>query len=68
MDTFPLGGISKSLLALFEELEGKYDIDFLIMKYEGLFLPLIPKSINILSDLIENEFRDPHPKKFISIC
>ena len=62
MDTFPVGGIAKSLLALFNEIEGKYDIDFLIMKQEGLFIPLIPQGINVLPEQLEREFRDPHPK------
>lgn len=62
MDTFPLGGISKSLLALFHQIEGQYDIDFLLMKKEGIFIPLIPKSVNVISDVLEAEFRNPHPK------
>ena len=37
MDTFPLGGIAKSLLALFSELGNKYEIDFLLRtNYEQL--------------------------------
>ena len=33
MDTFPLGGISKSLLAFLNELDySKYEIDMLIMR------------------------------------
>lgn len=63
MDTFPVGGIAKSLLSLFNEIEGKYQIDFLIMEQEGLLIPLIPKSINILPEQLEREFRDPHPKR-----
>ena len=63
MDTFPLGGISKSLLALFNEIENEYEIDFLLMKKEGLFVPLIPKSVNVLTDVLEPEFRNPHPRK-----
>ena len=39
MDTFPLGGITKSLLALFSQIEGDYNIDFLLMRKEGLFVP-----------------------------
>lgn len=62
MDTFPLGGIAKSLLALFNEIEGKYEIDFLIMKREGIFIPLIPESVHILPEQLKREFRDPHPK------
>lgn len=62
MDTFPLGGISKSLLALFNELGDKHEIDLLLMKHEGLFIPLIPSNINLLPEPIENEFRNPHPK------
>lgn len=63
MDTFPLGGISKSLLALLHQIEGQYDIDFLLMKKEGIFIPLIPQSVNVISDVLEIEFRNPHPKK-----
>lgn len=65
MDTFPLGGISKSLLALFNEIDNEYEIDFLLMKKEGLFVPLIPKSVNVLTDVIEPEFRNPHPRNVI---
>lgn len=65
MDTFPLGGISKSLLALFHQIEEQYDIDFLLMKKEGIFVPLIPESVNVITDVIEQEFRDPHPKNVI---
>ena len=66
MDTFPLGGISKSLLALFNELCDNYEIDFLLMKREGIFVPLIPKNINVISNVIEDVFRNPHPCNFIS--
>lgn len=62
MDTFPVGGIAKSLLALFNEIEGKYDIDFLIMEQSGLLIPLIPKTINIIPEQLAREFRNPHPK------
>ena len=62
MDTFPLGGIAKSLLALFNELKDRYDIDFLLMKQEGLFIPLIPNNVNLLEEPIEDAFRNPHPR------
>lgn len=62
MDTFPLGGIAKSLLALFAELGTNYDIEFILMKHEGLFLPLIPANVHLLSEPIGREFRNPHPK------
>lgn len=62
MDTFPVGGIAKSLLSLFSEIDGKYDIDFLIMEKSGLLIPLIPKDINVLPELLKREFRNPHPK------
>lgn len=62
MDTFPLGGISKSLLSLFNEIDGQYEIDLLLMQKEGLFIPLIPESVHILTDVLEHEFRNPHPK------
>lgn len=65
MDTFPLGGISKSLLALFNEIGNEYEIDFLLMKKEGLFVPLIPNSVNVLTDVIEPEFRNPHPRNVL---
>lgn len=61
MDSFPLGGISKSLLALLNELDGKYDIDLLLMYQDGLFLPLIPRTVNLLNEPLERAFRDPHP-------
>lgn len=62
MDNFPLGGIAKSLLSLLNEIESKYDIDLLLMEQEGLFIPMIPKSVNLLPERIEREFRNPHPK------
>lgn len=65
MDTFPLGGISKSLLALFNELGDRYEIDFLLMKHEGLFLPLIPSTVNLLTQPISSEFRNPHPRNLL---
>lgn len=65
MDTFPLGGISKSLLALFNELGDRYEIDFLLMKQEGLFLPLIPEFVTLLPEPVEEVFRNPHPKYMI---
>lgn len=65
MDTFPLGGIAKSLLALFNELQDRYEIDLLLMKQEGLFLQLIPDNVNLLPEPIRPEFRDPHPKRII---
>jgi glycosyltransferase involved in cell wall biosynthesis len=61
MDTFPLGGISKSLLALLAQIKDKYDIDFLLMRKEGLFVPLIPSSVKVISDLLPIEFRSPRP-------
>lgn len=66
MDTFPLGGISKSLLSLFNELGDLYEIDLLLIKKEGLFIPLIPDNVNLLKEPIEAEFRSPHPKNFFS--
>ncbi len=66
MDTFPLGGISKSLLALFNELDDKYSVDLLLMKHEGIFIPLIPDNVNLLPEPIETEFRNPHPKNVFS--
>lgn len=66
MDSFPLGGISKSLLALWNELGEKYEIDFLIVKKEGLFIPLIPCNINILETPIEEAFRNPNPALFLN--
>lgn len=62
MDTFPLGGISKSLLALLAQLDGKYQVDFLLMRKEGLFVPLIPSTVNLISDLLPVEFRSPQPQ------
>lgn len=62
MDTFPLGGIAKSLLALFNELGNRYDIDFLLMRKEGLFLPMIPDNVHLLKEPIASEYRNPHPK------
>lgn len=62
MDTFPLGGISKSLLALLNELGDKYEIDFLLMKREGIFIPMLPSTVCLLDEPIGEEFRNPHPK------
>lgn len=63
MDTFPLGGIAKSLLALLHELGSEeYDIDFLLMKREGFLLPLLPDYVHLLPEPLEDEFRSPHPR------
>lgn len=67
MDTLPLGGISKSLLALFNEIGDKYEIDFLLMKQEGIFIPLIPSNVNLLPEPISVEFRNPHPKNVLRV-
>lgn len=67
MDTFPLGGISKSLLALFNELGTKYEVDFLLMRHEGLFLPLIPESVKLLNEPISEAFRSPHPENVLKV-
>ncbi|MBQ9395805.1 MAG: glycosyltransferase [Proteobacteria bacterium] len=66
MDTFPVGGIAKSLLALLRELgTDEYDIDFLLMKREGELLPLLPDHVHLLPEPLEREFRSPHPKYFL---
>ncbi len=66
MDTFPVGGIAKSLLALWRELGAEeYDIDFLLMKREGELLPLIPDYVHLLPEPLEEEFRSPHPKNLV---
>ncbi len=62
MDALPLGGIAKSLLALFYELGEKYDIDLLLMIKEGIFLTIIPNNITLLDEPIERIFRNPNPK------
>lgn len=63
MDIFPIGGISKSLLALFHELDDdEYDIDFMLMKKEGFLLPLLPENIHLLDEPIDKAYRNPHPK------
>lgn len=66
MDTFPLGGISKSLLALLHQLDGKYDIDMLLMRQTGLFIPLIPNSVHLVPEPIESTFRNPNPRYILS--
>lgn len=66
MDTFPLGGISKSLLALLNELDySKYEIDMLLMRQEGIFVPMIPRQVTLLPEPLSIEFRNPHPKNFL---
>lgn len=66
MDTFPLGGISKSLLALLNELDSnKYEIDMLLMRQEGLFVPMIPRHVTLLPEPLPVEFRNPHPKNLL---
>ena len=66
MDTFPLGGISKSLLALLNALDySKYEIDMLLMRQEGIFLPMIPRQVTLLPEPLPVEFRNPHPKNFL---
>lgn len=66
MDTFPLGGISKSLLALLNELDySKYEIDMLLMRQEGIFIPMIPSQVTLLPEPLPVQFRDPHPKNLL---
>lgn len=66
MDTFPVGGIAKSFLALLHELGTvEYDIDFLLMKRDGALLPLLPDHVHLLPEVLEAEFRDPHPKHLV---
>ena len=66
MDTLPLGGISKSLLALLNTLDySKYEIDMLLMRQEGIFLPMIPRQVTLLPELLPVEFRNPHPKNLL---
>lgn len=65
MNKFPLGGIAKSLLALFNEIEGRYEIDFFLFQKSGLFVPLIPSSIQVIESQLEEPFCNPHPKYLI---
>lgn len=68
MLNFPLGGISKALLSLFYEINfSKYEVDLLLFKKEGLFINGIPKEVNVISNILEDELFSPHPINLLRI-
>lgn len=47
---FNVGGVQKSLLSLLQSINyTKYDVDLLLLKYEGVLLDYIPKQVNVIT-------------------
>lgn len=62
-----LGGTEKSFLNLVDNLEGKYDIDLLLLEKKGELLSQLPKSINIYeipNSNVINEYLRLGPRVF----
>lgn len=51
MPSMFIGGAERSLLGLLEEIDyTRYDVSLFLYRHEGEFLPLIPKSVNLLPE------------------
>lgn len=52
IDSLNCGGAEKSLISLLSLLDySKYEVDLQLSKTEGMFLELLPKEVNVLSEL-----------------
>ena len=52
-----IGGFQKSLVSLLQYFDfNKYDVDLLLFLPEGIFMPLIPKEVNVIPSPIVPEF------------
>lgn len=50
MNNLQCGGAEKALVNLLQEFDySKYEVDLLLFKQEGMFLPLVPKEVNLLN-------------------
>jgi glycosyltransferase involved in cell wall biosynthesis len=60
-----IGGIERSLINMLESFDyGRYNVDLLIFHHVGEFMSLIPKSVNLLPQVVEyTVFRKP-----VSLC
>ena len=60
------GGVSKSITSLLNVIDtDRYDVDVLIVNPTGIFLELLPKNINILSDFKTQLFFSKFPNNLI---
>ncbi|PFP95344.1 glycosyl transferase [Bacillus cereus] len=49
-----IGGVERSLIGLLSEFDySKYDVDLMLFKHEGEFLPLLPKEPNLLPEIAQ---------------
>ncbi|WP_419865736.1 glycosyltransferase [Bacillus dakarensis] len=47
-----IGGVERSLIGLLNHIDyDKYDVDLMLFKHEGEFLPLLPKGPNLLPEI-----------------
>ena len=47
-----IGGVERSLLGMLSQIDySKYDVDLLLFKHEGEFLPLLPKGPSLLQEI-----------------
>ena len=47
-----IGGVERSLLGLLNHLDyNKYDVDLMLFKHEGEFLPFLPLGPNLLDEV-----------------
>ncbi len=59
MNNLNCGGAEKALVSLLQELDySKYDVDLFLFKHEGLFLPHLPKEVNLLPEPNEYKYFD----------
>ena len=47
-----IGGVERSLIGLLNHIDySKYDVDLMLFKHEGEFLPLLPSGPNLLGEV-----------------
>lgn len=62
------GGIEKSLVTLLNLFDyEKYEVDLQLFVNEGLFLPMVPKEVNLLPPFFPEPFGYPIQKGFLSL-
>jgi glycosyltransferase involved in cell wall biosynthesis len=66
IDSLNSGGAEKSLVSLLTLFNfEKYDVDLLMFSQKGLYLPLLPKEVNVLGVSDFRKFEKPFIKRFI---
>lgn len=49
-----IGGAERALLGLLNSIDySKYDVDLFLLKHSGELMPLIPKQVNLLSEILQ---------------